>query len=138
MAIESSWEEAGGLYWKYSGTLVIEDIMRANLKVMGDHRMDEVRYVIADFHDVERSSISPDDVIKIAVFDEAATRSLRCLKIAFVVHGETQQALAKLYELKSREGTSWEYRSFSCAEDARAWLSVAIGANIKEPQLTMS
>ncbi len=134
MAIDARWEEQGGLYRKYSDTLSIEDIMYANMKAMGDHRSDELRYVIADFLDVKRSSIGPDDISKITLFDQPATRTLQYLKIAFIVRGETQQALAKLYELESRDGTSWQCQSFSCVGDARAWLAV----DVKLPQLALS
>lgn len=134
MAIDARWEDQGGLYRKYSGTLSIEDIMYANLKAMGDHRSDELRYVIADFLDVKRSSIGPDDISKITLFDQPAVRTLRCLKIAFIVRGETQQALAHLYERESRESTAWQCRSFASAEDARSWLAV----DLKLPQLALS
>ncbi len=123
MAIHSQWVGAVGaygLYRKYTGSLKIEDIMQANIAVMGDARSDDMRYIVADFLDLEQSAISIDDVIKISTFDKPATRQIHRLKIAFVVRGETQQALARLYEFQTPT-SAWQFELFDCLDDARQW-----------------
>ncbi len=121
MAIKVEWEGRHGLYRKYYGTLAIEDIMKANLEFIGDERSDDLRYVIADFLDVEKSSIGAADISKISIFDKPAERNIQRLKIAFVVRGETQQALARLYQHESADN-SWECEVFDSVEEARKWI----------------
>jgi hypothetical protein len=118
---EANWEGAHGLYRKYFGTLRIEDIIQENLSVIGHEKSDDLRYVIVDFLDVERSSINEDDMEKMSAFDQPAARIIKNLKIAFVVRGETQSALATLYGLDIPSAT-WEYRLFDSVEAARQWV----------------
>ncbi len=122
MATKVVWIGQNGIYRKFYDTLTVEDVMQENLLVLGDPRSDDLRYLIADFTAVTDSSITTKDAGDISLFDKPAAFSIKQLKIAFVVSGEAQQALVRLYELNAVD-SNWEFEIFETIEAAREWVA---------------
>lgn len=83
MTVKYEWQEKG-LYRKFTDTVNGDEILGDNLKLQGDARFDNIRYVINDFTKVVDFNFTDLDVHKISVTDKVASISNPKIKIALI------------------------------------------------------
>ncbi len=120
MPNKAVWEPKG-LYREFSGIVTSREILQAVLRVYGDPRFDELKYVINDFSQVEGVELDELNIKKVAYLDKASARSNPKIKIAFVTQNEAFYEYAALYS-KFVEDLPWQTEVFPSLEQAREWV----------------
>jgi hypothetical protein len=118
---EETWE-GKGLYWKFSGEVTGERILRALLKRDMDCRFRGMSYMIVDFSSVEKYVISVDDTLKVAEYDTELDGLAPGLRIAIVTTRDEILESTELYK-QNTVGTSWEVGIFPELSVARNWVT---------------
>jgi len=121
LTIKYKWEEEG-LYRKFTDKINGDEILDDNLKLQGDVRFDDIRYVINDFTQIRDFDFSVLDVKKVAVNDEVASLSNPKIKIALISGYEPLLKWLKLYS-ESMEGSLYKCGIFDNSDDAYKWVS---------------
>ena len=117
MAYELAWE-LNGVYWKYSGKVVGNEIVDASTSIYGDARFITLKYKFIDFFDVETVDIDKTQLALIAYQHLAAERANPYLKNAILI--KTGQKLAyKFAEFFKK--SSWEVKVFTDLDEANKW-----------------
>ena len=118
MAYEITWED-NGVYWKYSGAVTGEEIVKASTSIYGDPRFISLKYKFVDFLDAESVDITKDQLALIAYQHLAAERSNPYIKNAILV--KAGQQLAKDFAAFFKK-SSWEVRIFTDPDEANTWV----------------
>jgi hypothetical protein len=118
MAYELVWEPRG-VWRRFSGTLVPEDLMASVDTVQRDPRFDSLRYSINDFLDVDNvADIAPilDQVLAKAI---GGAHSNTRLVMAILARGEAVLSHARLFLMPD---FPYPVRLFDNLAEAREWL----------------
>ena len=83
MPHEISWE-GRGVWWRFYGSVPLEEIQKVDSDFNADPRFDDQRYLIIDFCGAERIKLPEREVEIFAAMDRAAAGSNPYLKIAIV------------------------------------------------------
>ena len=121
MSVEYKWESKG-LCRVFTDTINGDEVLGDNLKLQGDIRFDNIKYVINDFTEVVDFDFSDLDVTKISVNDNVASQSNPYLKIALISTHEPLLVWLRLY-CESMEGSLYKSKIFDNADDAYEWVS---------------
>lgn len=121
MPIVHDWS-AKGLHTKYIGSISGDDLVEDALKVSGDPRFDDIRYVIGDWTESGSNTIGIDDVERLAACMKAVAKSNPYIKNATVMDADEERAaLVGLY-LFLTEDIPWEVDAFKTLEEAKFWV----------------
>jgi len=121
MAYDLVWEN-NGVYWKYIGDVVGNEIIEASTSIYGDARFITLKYKFVDFSDVENLVMDQSQLALIAYQHLAAERANPYLKNAILIksgHKITQMAheFATFFDK-----SSWEVKVFTDLEEANYWV----------------
>jgi len=118
MANTISWEK-NGVYWKYSGEVSAEEIVKTSTSIYGDPRFDDLTYKIVDFTDASIIKMTDDALDEIAFQHLAAELSKPRIKNAIImtVAVESVERFASFF----KEST-WDVQIFQDIEAANEWL----------------
>jgi hypothetical protein len=105
------------LLWELSGDISAEEFHQINSDHQGDHRWDDLKYLIADFRGVKSIDLPEEEIMLIQAMDKAAAISNPYLKIASIANTEATRKIAGFYEIDS----PWACRVFETVEEARSW-----------------
>jgi len=122
MSYEITWE-AFGVVKRFYDHLTGDDLKQSAMKLYGDERFDNIKYVINDFLGVTEISATGVDVEEINAMDMAASYSNKGMKLAVVANKERIVALATQY--KSSPDNIYPVGIFSTVADARNWLGAS-------------
>lgn len=121
MAIEEIWETKDILRVVYSGTVSGPELLESSLKLSGDARFEDIRLFLADWSDIKRVAISPEDIKQLVACLRSASRLCPHAKNASVIRlNDTSTALLGWYKFLA-DDLSWDVEVFQTEEEARAW-----------------
>ena len=121
MAHQNEWEDLG-LYRIFTNKVTGAEILTSNLELQGDHRFDEITYVLNDFTQIDDFDVTDIDLNKIAVMDDVAAKSNPDIKIAIVATLEPFREWAEIF-VELMKDTPFACTLFDSVEDARKWIS---------------
>jgi len=117
------WEEKG-VSLHFFGELNLSDVTRCNDEMYEDPRLDNAKYQLWDFSDVESVNMDADQAKKPAVIDKGASVSIPNLKVALVAMDAQLVELCNQYiETSTKMHSSWEFYLCDKVEDAKKWIS---------------
>ena len=118
MSHSCKWESKG-VYWKYSGEVEGEEVVKACRSIYGDPRFDSLDYKVVDFLGIESLQMTERELLKIAFQDKAAEMTNPNVKSAIVmtVGADLGKKFASYFE-----DSSWEVEVFDDLEEANKWL----------------
>lgn len=119
MPYHNVWE-THGLYRVFSGELQGDEIFSSNVAVQADPRFPGIRYIINDFTGISGHQIDDTHIWIYAKTDHMVAGSKQQLKIALLVQGAEQMALAQDYKSLMSD-CSFDCDVFTELADARAW-----------------
>ena len=117
MAYDLIWEKSG-VYWKYNGKVVGDEIVEASTSIYGDPRFVTLKYKFVDFLDVDSVEIDNNQLALIAYQHLAAERANPYLKNAILIR--TGQKLAHQFAEFFKK-SSWEVKVFTDPAEANKW-----------------
>ena len=121
LAIEEIWESKDILLIVYSGTVNGRELLESSLKISGDERFEDARLFLADWSNIERVDISPEDIKQLVACLRSASRLCPHAKNASVIPmNDTSTALLGWYKFLA-DDLSWEVEVFPSMDKARAW-----------------
>ena len=118
MAYDLIWEKSG-VYWKYNGKIVGDEIVEASTSIYGDPRFVTLKYKFVDFLDVDSVEIDKNQLALIAYQHLAAERANPYLKNAILIR--TGQELAHQFAEFFKK-SSWEVKVFTDPAEANKWV----------------
>lgn len=121
MTVQYKWENKG-LCRHFTDKIIGEEVLKMNLKLQGDSRFDDLRYVINDFTEIIDFDFSDIDIQKISVMDQAASKSNPHINIALVSTHEPLLVWIKLY-CESMKGSLYKCEIFDHIDDAYKWVA---------------
>lgn len=116
MPYSMTWEPKG-VFKRFSGTVTWPEYARSQEDVLGDARIDDLRYIINDLLDVEGYSITPDEAEYSAAITRGASMSNPHVRIAYV----TTDARIALLVMAVRALTPYKLKTFPTVVAAREW-----------------
>jgi len=118
MANKLNWEK-DGVYWKYSGDVSGEEIIKACTSIYGDPRFDSLDYKVVDFTKASSINMTDEQVAKVAFQDLAAELSNPSIKSAIIMTAavELAEKFASFFT-----DSNWEVKIFSDVDTANEWL----------------
>jgi len=118
MAYELAWE-VNGVYWKYSGKVVGNELIEASTSIYGDARFITLKYKFVDFIDVDSLQIDKSQLALIAYQHLAAERANPYLKNAILIKSGHKMAneFAAFFSK-----SSWEVKVFTDLDKANKWV----------------
>jgi len=119
MSYNIRWEPEG-VYWKYTGKVSGEEIIKSTSTIYGDPRFDDISYKFVDFEDVESIDIKEHEVSLIAFQHKAAALSNNTIKTAILIKPELK-SLADMF-VSFFEDSDWVVKVFHEYEDVQKWL----------------
>ena len=118
MAYELTWED-NGVYWKYTGKVMGQELIEASTSIYGDERFVDLKYKFVDFYDIDSIDINKDELALIAYQHLAAERANPYLKNAILVKSDNELAHEfAAYFTRS----SWEVKVFTDPDEANKWV----------------
>lgn len=125
MSYQIIWEN-NGVISRFYGVLRPEIHIAALNALFGDSRIEDVKYIIGDFSQVNGHLLSEKDIEYPVAVTAGAASYLKNLKIALVAKDEEIIDLCKGYiELFGQINTTWEVRLFDNLDAAKDWLASA-------------
>ena len=111
--------ESNGVYWKYSGEVDGEEVVKACASIYGDPRFDSLDYKIVDFLGAESIQISEAELLKIAFQDKAAELTNPRIKSAIVMTlgAELGKKFASYFH-----DSGWDVEVFQNVDEANKWI----------------
>lgn len=116
MTYTLEWEDRG-VYKHFSGNVSFHEYARSQEQVLGDPRVDDIRYVINDLQDVEGYSVTSDQAEYLAAFNYGSSKSNPRIRIAYITTDARLRLLIKLTAPLS----SLKIKDFPTLAEARAW-----------------
>ena len=122
MTIKLEWETKQLLVMQYTGVVQGQELLDISLKLSGDPRFDDLRFILSNWANVKKTKVSTKDVKNLAAYVSAMAKTNGNIKNATVVSNtEEGEALATFYEHLT-QGISWQVAHFKEEKAARAWL----------------
>lgn len=118
MPYTMEWEPKG-VFKKFTGTCSWSEYAQSQEDVLGDARLDDIRYIINDLLSVESYSITADEAQYSAAITRGASMSNPKVKIAFV----TTDSRIAILVMAVRTLTPYQVKTFPSVEAARVWCS---------------
>jgi len=109
--------EPKGVYKHFAGFLSFQEYARSQEEVLGDSRVDDIRYVINDLLDIEGYAVAPEQAEYAAAFNRASALSNPRIRIAYVTNDKRLALLVKVVGALS----AYELRVFPSLAEARSW-----------------
>lgn len=117
------WENKGVLS-RYTGLFSPEIHIDALDKLFGDPRIDDIKYIIGDYSEVNDDLLTEDNVEYPLAMTMGTASYLQDFKIALVAKDKGIIELCNSYiELFRRINTSWEVKLFDDIDTARDWIA---------------
>ncbi|MCX7166297.1 MAG: hypothetical protein NTV11_08470 [Rhodocyclales bacterium] len=120
MSYQLAWEPCG-VVLHFSEQITIRDILNASIEYEKDAQFDNLRYVIANYLQIEGCDVEPNQIDDIWAVDWGAKQSNGKIKKAIVTTSPKVIALAKRYS--SASALAFPVKVFTTEADARAWLN---------------
>lgn len=113
--------EPNGLLRKFTGNIEADEIIKSNLELNEHPEFSKISYIINDFSEVTRISVSENDTKVFALTDDVISESKGKFNIAIIVSQDEHIALAEAYrnQMKNRFYHCEIFRAF---DDARNWV----------------
>jgi len=121
MAFGLKWEPSGVVI-KFCGQVTIFDLVHATEIIDSDERFCDLQYILADYSDIESSSIQPFEMEAVWALDHVAGVTNDRIKKAVVTTSPEVVALARQYAAAYGSG-GFEVKTFEKRHLARAWLA---------------
>ncbi len=118
MPYELTWEERG-VYKRFWGFISFQEYARTQELVLGDSRIDDMRYVINDFRAVEGYTVTAEQVAYLAAFNRGSSFSNPRIRIAYV----TSDAKVIFLLRAGAVFSSYPLKDFATLEAAREWVA---------------
>lgn len=123
MSNQIIWEDKGVLS-HYSGLFSPEIHMEGLGKLFGDPRIDNIKYIIGDYSDVNGDLLNKESVEYPVAMTTGASSYLKNIKLALVATDKKIIALCKHFiELSNTLNPTWESQLFEDIKSARNWIS---------------
>ena len=107
----------------YFGAIENSDIERVHFELSGDARFYECDGLILNLIACTLEQVSVPDLINVIATDIGASKTLRNLKVAFVITNQASIAKARDYIEQFRLfKSSWRFKITPSLEDAQQWL----------------
>ncbi len=120
MPCEVHWED-GGFYWRFSGRVVGDEILRLSLGLFMDPRFRGMKYVILHAFNVSDYQVSAEETRKLAEYNAEVAGLAPGLKLAVVAdRGEMEEQAS--WFAREMADYSWEVAVFQDLETAREWV----------------
>ncbi len=126
MPHQLTWENKGVLS-QYSGPFT-EAIHAEGLhKLFGDPRIDNIKYIIGDYSDVNGSLLTEEYVDYPVAITTGAALYLRDLKVALVARDTNIARLCHQFrQMAKNVNAHWEFQIFEDLEGARKWINSSL------------
>ena len=121
MGYELFWEPRG-VVKRFYGHVTDSDLTMAFEQTIGDARFDDLRYVVNQFLDFTKFSVTRNAVEEIAAIGQAASHVNPKIRVAVVATDPEIVALANQYA--DSPFNVFKTRIFPTQTDARAWLGL--------------
>jgi len=121
LTVKYKWE-ATGLYRIFTGKINGNEVLGDNLKLQGNARFDDIKYVINDFTQIVDFDFYDLDVQKISINDKVASKSNPYIKIALISAHEPLLKWLRSYA-DSMEGSIYKCDIFDNTDDAYKWVT---------------
>lgn len=123
MAHRFNWEN-NGLYWKFSGTLEIQELIHANSELVGSQRFETIRYIIWDALELDISKLDKMATELAATFSASVNHHNPDIRVAFLTQDSYAYELISHYiQLTLEKIPHAQQMIFSNIDDARVWIS---------------
>ncbi len=116
MSYEITWEEHG-VYKRFWGFVSYQEYSRSQESVLGDPRVDEIRYIINDLLAVEGYTVTTEQAEYLASFNRGSSFSNPRIRIAYVTRDAKVIFLMRAMSAIS----SYRLKDFPTLEDAKSW-----------------
>lgn len=117
------WEDKGVLS-HYSDLFSPEIHMEGLGKLFGDPRIDNIKYIIGDYSDVNGDLLNKESVEYPVAMTTGASSYLKNIKVALVATDKNIIELCRYFiELSNSINNSWEVRIFDDVDTARDWIA---------------
>ena len=120
MAYQLIWEEKG-LWARCAGQLTDSELSELKYEFYGHERFSSIRYLLADFLDVDDFAVTEHAVRLIAATDRAAALKNSDIMLAILTLRVSTLEKAFLYQ-DATEGIPWKISFFDKIADARLWV----------------
>jgi len=121
MAYELVWED-NGVYWKYSGKVVGDEIIEASTSIYGDARFITLKYKFVDFMDIEDFKMDQNQLALVAYQHLSAERANPYLKNAILIRpGDKMEQMAHEFAAFFNK-SSWKIKVFTDLDEANKWV----------------
>ena len=126
MALITTWEK-NGLYNRYVGQTTVDELISSSLKISGDSRFDNLKYIISDWSDSEPAGMKAEDVEKLICFINVFAQSNPNILNPSIMpkNDDYRQALVGLY-VALMEDSPWDATWFKTVEESREWIASKI------------
>ena len=122
MEIKNIWESDNFLRRQMTGRIQASEVIDSILKLSGDERFDNLKFILGDWSQAELEHFTGEDVKQLCVIAETISKSNAQIRNAIVTgNKEANQAVAQLYVLT--KPLKWKVKVFQNIENARDWLS---------------
>ena len=123
MSHSFTWEN-NGLYWKYYGVLEVEDLIYANSELIGNQKIEYIKYIIWDATNIDIVKLD-EMAVQISTTFSATVDSLNShIKVAFLAEDKLLRDLVENYiELNLKQIPHAQLKLFTHIDDARSWIS---------------
>ena len=123
MSYQIVWEN-NGVISRFYGVLSPEIHIEALNALFGDPRIEDAKYIIGDFSQVNGNLLNENDIEYPVAMTLGAASYLKNLNIALVAKDEEIIDLCESYiELFGQINTTWEVRLFDDLDAAKDWLA---------------
>ena len=116
-------DEGGGLVFRFSGDVPIEEITVANQEGWEHPGWNKHQYQIWDFQNAKTLDMKENDALATALMDNVHTRITKLIKVALVTDNEHIIKILEAY-IAGVESENMEARIFADDADARKWVCV--------------
>ncbi len=121
MSVELKWESRQLLTIHYRGEVSGPDLLDTSLRISGDARFDDLRYVLSDWSKVDKANVTKKDVRVLVAYVSAMARTNDYIKNAVVVTSDgIGRSLGSFYKELTAD-ISWQIKYFGEEHEARNW-----------------
>ncbi|MCW8934702.1 MAG: hypothetical protein OQK98_08255 [Gammaproteobacteria bacterium] len=124
MSYNIIWEE-NGIILCFLDEVTNDDLINANLEILGDPRFKKINYQLLDLINVSSYPIDSSGIRRVAELDARAYKINPDIKVALVANELIAKGLLNMYNVYveiAGDDVRWLSEVFESIEDAKLWL----------------
>lgn len=113
------------MYWRYEGILDTAELIHANGELIGNKKLEDIRYIIWDASAIDAENLDNDAAVEISTSFSKAVDALNShIKVAFIALDEHLRALINQYlEQNLKQIPHAKLKLFDKLDNARNWIA---------------